>query len=188
MIVMAVKPHQESINYIGTFVWCMCVSYCGLNKITKLYECPIPRCNMAITIIELGSTGIYFIKVDAKQGYHQVAVRACDVEKLAFFGPDNKTYGFTVMPFGLVNAPPIYIFMMGVFKMEWDSLFIEVMTRYATSNTFLCGKKVIVTEVMLSLDGAKNTSGSKSIIDNILIWSNNKEAVLFYFDCVCRVF
>ena len=106
MIILAANTHQEDIDDIRKFVWRMCVSYNGLNKATKIYEYPIPRCDMAITIIELGSTGIYFITVDAKQGYHQITVRDFDVEKLAFFGSDNKTYGFTIIPFGPVNTPP----------------------------------------------------------------------------------
>ena len=31
-------------------------------------------------------------------------------------------------------------------------------------------------------------SGTKSIIDDILIWENNIPAILIYFDCVCKVF
>ena len=139
MIELAAKPHQEHIDDIRKFVWNMCVSYREVNKVTKLYEYPIPRCDMAITIIELGSSGIYFITVDARQGYHQVKVRDCDVEKLAFFGPDDKKYGFTVMPFGPVNIPPFYTCVMGVFKTEWNILFIEVVSDYATSNTLLGG-------------------------------------------------
>ena len=71
---------------------------------------------MAITIIELESPGIYFITVDAKQGYHQIDVRDCNVDKLSFFGPDNKKYSFTVIHFGTINAPPFYTCMMGTFK------------------------------------------------------------------------
>ena len=182
------KVLQEEIDDIHKFVWRMCVSYRGLNKVTKLYECPIPRCYMAITIIELGSTGIYFIIVDAKQGYHQIAVRKCDVEKLAFFGPDNKKYGFTAMPFGPMNAPPFYTCMMGAFKIEWDLLFVELMTGYATTNSLLGGQKVTISDDIFYLDGVKATSGTKSIIDDVLIWSNNVEAVLLYFEYVCCVF
>ena len=68
----------------------MCVSYRGLNKVTKIYKYPITRCDMAITIFEISSTGIYFTTVDAKQDYHQISVRECDVDILALFGPDNK--------------------------------------------------------------------------------------------------
>ena len=96
----------------------MCVSYRGLNKVTKVYEFPIPRCDMAVTIFHTGANKMYIITVDAKQGYHQVKVRSCDVEKLAFFAPDHKKYAFTVIPFWQVNAPAFYSCMMGNFKVE----------------------------------------------------------------------
>ena len=43
---------------------------------------------MAIKIFQIGSTLVYIITVDVKQGYHQIQVREKDVEELAFFGPD----------------------------------------------------------------------------------------------------
>ena len=57
----------------------MFVSYRGLNKVTKIYDCPIPRCDMAVTIFQMGSSKTYIITVDTKQGYHQVKFRAYDV-------------------------------------------------------------------------------------------------------------
>ena len=45
---------------------------------------------MANTIFESGSTGFYFITADMKQGYHKIAVRDSNVEKLAFFGLNNE--------------------------------------------------------------------------------------------------
>ena len=50
-IVLAPKPHQEHISNIDDFIWRMCVSYHVLNKVTKKFECPIPRCEGAITLI-----------------------------------------------------------------------------------------------------------------------------------------
>ena len=70
----------------------MCVSYRGLNKVTKLYEYPIPRCDMAVAIFQMRSSKIWIITVDAKQGYHQVMVREYDIEKLAFFAPNHNKY------------------------------------------------------------------------------------------------
>ena len=68
---------------------------------------------------------MYIITVDAKEGYHQVTVQECNVEKLAFFAPDHKKYAFKVIPFGPVNAPAFYSCMMGNFEVEWDTLFFE---------------------------------------------------------------
>ena len=89
-IVLAAKPHQEHIDDINKFIWRMCVSYRGLNKVTKLYEYPIPRCDMAVTIFQMGSSKMWIITVDAKQVYHHVMVRKYDIEKLAFFAPKYK--------------------------------------------------------------------------------------------------
>ena len=105
MIVLAPKPHQEHIKNIEDFIWRMCVSYRKLNAVTKPYESPIPRCDDAITNLGGGSPIIFFISMDAFQGYHQVKVREQDKEKLAFFAPNNRKYTFTVMPFGPMNAP-----------------------------------------------------------------------------------
>ena len=89
-IVLAAKPHQEDVDDIQNFVWRMCVSYRGLNKVTKIYEFTIPRCDMAVTIFENESSKMYIITVDTKKGYHQVTVQECDVEKLVFFAPDHN--------------------------------------------------------------------------------------------------
>ena len=74
-VVLAAKPHQEHVNYIKHFVWRTCVSYRGLNKVTKIYEYPIPRCDMNVIIFEVGSSKMWLITVDAKHGYHQIGVR-----------------------------------------------------------------------------------------------------------------
>ena len=39
---------------------------------------------MVITIFQIGSTTMYIIMVDTKQGYHQIKVRERDVEILSF--------------------------------------------------------------------------------------------------------
>ena len=94
MILLAAKPHQEHVTNIKEFIWWMRVSYRGLNKVTKIYEFPIPRCDMAVTIFCNGSGKCWIITVDAKQGYHQVKVRECDVKKFAFFAPNHKSMLF----------------------------------------------------------------------------------------------
>ena len=131
-IVLSAKPHQEHIDDMNKFIWRMCVSYRGLNKVTKLYEYLIPCCDTAVKIFQMGSSKMWIITADAKQGYHQAMVRKYDVEKLDFFAPNHKKYTFKVMPFGPVNAPAFYTCTMGNFKVEWDTLFIELMIKLAT--------------------------------------------------------
>ena len=54
-IVLAAKPHQEHIQHIKDFVWRLCISYRGLNRVTKPFQYPIPRCDLAITLMAIGS-------------------------------------------------------------------------------------------------------------------------------------
>jgi hypothetical protein len=100
LIVLAPKPHQEHINELDDFIWHMCVSYCKLNSHSLPFAFPIPRCDDAIDDFGDGVGRLWFISLDARQGYHQIRVRLADREKLAFFAPDGKKYTFKVMPFG----------------------------------------------------------------------------------------
>ena len=129
MIVLAAKPHQEDINEIDKFIWQMCVSYRALNRITKPFTFPIAKCDDSIHVLGEGSIVIYIITLDACQGYHQVAVRLGDQEKLAFFAPDDFKYCFTVIPFGPTNAPTFYTAMMRNFRLEWDELFLATVSK-----------------------------------------------------------
>ena len=185
IIVLAPKPHQEHVTDIDDFVWRMCVSYRGLNAVTKPFTFPIPRCDDAISSLNVGPGDIWIITVDARQGYHQISVRNSDREKLAFFGPDGEKYTYTVMPFGPMNAPSFYTFMMHNFKKEWDSLFYVRMRATPTIE----GHPVRVTSDNTVFIGTKRTdTGSKTIIDDILIWSTRLHTTLLYFQCVCEIF
>ena len=117
-IVLAPKPHQEHISNIYYFIWRICDSCRGSNKVTKPFEYPIPRCDYAITLISVGSNIIYIITVDAKQGCHQIAVYVLHQEKLDLFAPNNSKCAFKVMPFGPMNAPAFYTRMMQDFHAE----------------------------------------------------------------------
>ena len=91
MIVLAAKPHQEDITRVEDFVWRMCVSYRKLNSVTHPFEYPIPRCDNAIEDFGNAHGTLFMMSLDNRQGYHQIAVNPGDQEKLAFFGPDDKT-------------------------------------------------------------------------------------------------
>ncbi len=74
MIVLAPKPHQEDVTDIADFIKRMCVSYRRLNSITLPFKYPIPRCNDAIDDFGNGTGKLSFISLDARSGYHQIAI------------------------------------------------------------------------------------------------------------------
>jgi hypothetical protein len=66
-----------------------------------------------------------FSKIDLRSGYHHLKVRECDIPKTAFvlrYG----LYEFTVMSFGLTNAPAYFMYMMNKVFMEYIDKFIVV--------------------------------------------------------------
>ena len=106
-------------------------------------------------------------------------------EKLAFFFPDEKKNYFKVMHFGPVNAPSFYLCMIGNFKSEWDSSFIKVLESYAATVKLIDGLKVHTSNGSIFLGPTQLYSGTKSIIDDILIWYSNIVFILIYFEYVC---
>ena len=81
--------------------WRFCVDYRKLNAVTIPDVYPLPRVEDALSLLE-GSK--FFSIMDLQSGFWQVSVRPEDRSKTAFVTPDGL-YQFTVMPFGLINAP-----------------------------------------------------------------------------------
>ena len=112
MNLLAPKPHQENVTNIQDFIWRLCVSYRALNAVTKYFTFPIPCCADSIEHFGDSNGPMFFINLDARQGYHQITVSFSDQEKLAIFCPDGSKKTFEVMPFGTKNAPSFYTAIM----------------------------------------------------------------------------
>nr|GFB51319.1 putative reverse transcriptase domain-containing protein [Tanacetum cinerariifolium] len=86
----------------------MCIDYQELNKLTVKNHYPLLRINDLFD--QLQGSSVYF-KIDLRSGYHQLRVREEDVPKTAF----RTRYGhyeFHVTPFGLTNAPVVFMDLM----------------------------------------------------------------------------
>lgn len=122
-VVLAPKQHQEHVQLVDDLIWRMCVSYGGCNRVTNPFEYPIGRCDDAIEDVDDGTQYVYFMSVDLAQWYHQMRVKRCDREKLAFFAPDDEKYTWRVMPFRPTNAPSFFTYKACVFQQEPMNLF-----------------------------------------------------------------
>ena len=220
----------------------MCVSYRGLNRVTKIFAYPISRCDSSIEDMGDHIGIIFFISLDAKQGYHQVKVKEADQEKLAFYGPNNKMYIYNVLPFGCVNGPTFYTCMKRTFQCQWTKLFRQRLNKQdiklhqaeskqpdwttpvspCTDDYDASKEKLLFPNLELDaeytlgedhdvltdkgeeireIDGGMSivrskmkgsnqihVSGSRTIIDDIILWSTSRLLLLILFECVCRIF
>ncbi|GJX41192.1 putative reverse transcriptase domain-containing protein [Tanacetum coccineum] len=86
----------------------MCIDYRELNKLSVKNHYPLPRIDDLFDQHQGSST---YLKINLRSGYHQLRVRDEDIPKTAF-----KTrygyYEFQVMPFGITNAPAVFMDLM----------------------------------------------------------------------------
>ena len=81
-----------------------CVDYRKLNNVSHKDSYPLPRIDDTLEALA-GSK--WFSTLDLKSVYWQVELNTEDKEKTAF-SSGNGLWQFTVMPFGLCNAPATF--------------------------------------------------------------------------------
>ncbi|WVZ53910.1 hypothetical protein U9M48_004796 [Paspalum notatum var. saurae] len=100
----------------------MCVDYRALNDVTIKNKYPLTRID---DLFDQLQGACVFSKIDLRSGYHQMKIRPSDIPKTAFitrFG----LYEYTVMSFGLTNAPAYFMNLINKVFMEYLDKFVVV--------------------------------------------------------------
>jgi hypothetical protein len=98
------------------------VDYRKLNEVTIKNKYPLPKIK---DLFDQPNGAKVFSKIDLRTGYHQLKVRESDIPKTAF----TTRYGlfeYTVMSFGLTNAPAYFMNLMNKVFMKFLAKFIVV--------------------------------------------------------------
>ena len=81
-----------------------------LSEITKRNSYPLPLIDEILSMLGKAK---HFTSLDLKSGYWQVGMSDKDKEKTAF-ACHKGLFEFNVMPFGLANAPSVFMMLMNI--------------------------------------------------------------------------
>jgi hypothetical protein len=100
----------------------MCADYRSLNDVTVKNKYSLPRIE---DLFDQMRGARVFSKIDLRLGYHQMRIRPSNIHKTAF-STRYGLYEFTVMSFGLTNAPAYFMNLMNKVFMEYLDRFVVV--------------------------------------------------------------
>lgn len=94
----------------------LCIDYQMLNKVTIKNHYPLLRIDELFDQMK-GAT--VFSKIDPRSGYHRLRIKEEDIPNKTF-QIRYENYKFTIVPFGLTNAPTYFMNLMN--SVFWDYL------------------------------------------------------------------
>jgi len=100
----------------------MCVDYRSLNEVTIKNKYPLPRID---DLFDQLRGACVFSEIDLRSDYHQLKIQRSDIPKTTF----TMRYGlyeYTIMSFGLTNAPAYFMYLMNKVFMEFLDKFVVV--------------------------------------------------------------
>jgi hypothetical protein len=100
----------------------MCGDFRNLNNVTIKNKYPLPRIQDLFD--QVHGAGV-FSKIDLRSGYHQIKIKPEGVPKTAFVSQYGH-HEYLVVPFGLTNAPAIFMNLMNEIFMPYLDKFVIV--------------------------------------------------------------
>jgi hypothetical protein len=100
----------------------LCTDYRKLNDVTIKNKYPLPKID---DLFDQLTGAQVFSKIDLRTGYHQLKIRAIDIPKTTFTARYGL-YEYTVISFGLTNAPTYFMNLMNKVFMEFLDKFVVV--------------------------------------------------------------
>ena len=98
------------------------MDYQSLNEVTIKNKYPLPRID---DLFDQLRGACVFSEIDLRSGYHQLKIRATDIPKIAFT-TRYGLYEYTIMSFGLTNAPAYFVYLMNKVFIEFLDKFVVV--------------------------------------------------------------
>jgi hypothetical protein len=190
-ILFVPKPHGRGLR--------LCVDYRGLNRITIANRYPLP---LMTELQDRIRDAQFFTKIDLKNGYHLVRIKAGDEWKTAF-RTRYGLYEFLVMPFGLCNAPATFqdminhifrdlldqglvayiddLLIYAATKDQHDQIVMEVLKRLRDNRLAISAEKCEwakeEVEFLGYMIGRKGVRMSPEKVEGVLEWKSPKSLV-----------